>query len=485
MNNINFNRNLLEVALLDPNLGDERVLKNRIQKLNQEDRNDLVSGLNEIEKIILNFKFQDLITLEKALKELPERALCVILLTDDGNVIGARYGEDACKAWGEKLGVWISSETVISLIHVVRNALIAKGASRASFSCDAMISCLFEHLRNEQPLIEDKMIHKRLNIAERNRRSIGHLNQIRICKEKTEGHQTRVAALAKAEKCIDTVLDGLNKCSGHFTFDKHHKLVFILSEKRYYFNFDEYKLDEFVLCLNHVHCISNYNKCMSIRDSFPTTVGAMKNLLGDFDKYPEEIKQKLNEVFESRKLNYPDPLEGIHLIKCYLTAVGGKFKFERMKLEEEIIELQKSIEEITKIRTALLNSELNLLDFSSLEFGKNPLQVEQVQMSPLPPNPPKQRIVVKYDAGFGNWICITGDSPDMNTWGARIPLIKDPSDNDTWFYEVPEGAPKFDYKFTLHKKGASGFEWETKNGNHKYDPIQKGQQVHVVTFPKK
>lgn len=94
--------------------------------------------------------------------------------------------------------------------------------------------------------------------------------------------------------------------------------------------------------------------------------------------------------------------------------------------------------------------------------------VATVQLAaPIPEQPRhfsnQTRIIVKYDAGFGNKLFIRGSGPNMN-WGKGVELRN--IDKDTWVYETNESRG-FEYKILLNDKT-----WE-KDKNHNIERDKK------------
>ena len=626
MNTIKLNGTLPR-ALMDPTMDlqhpdngqkNKAALINRVKNLSQEERTAVMEGLNEIFGALREAQTTNLQGLNEILKRFPEKALSVLLLTDNGVVIEAAVGEGFFKAIGEGALGWVSSDTVVNAVAQVRLGLKAKGATEASYDYDAMRSDLFECLGKQQPepaelslekkeqrakllsieelkdpkydavycaviaskirkdqwlrtefsktLVQiDKMVeggsegkaqwgqvvtslverprlltpkernqlqnigHKkenyaeeeqlfianlvyltafrqsdlmlkeiekeekkieereaanlesrkslngniknRLKIAEKNRLIFGWSQVIEASQEKIKKNLSRMAELSYGQKTMDSLHALL------ITDKEVNFLETFSGALQEFIRMNESKSNKFEELFIHLRAVSNV--LSSNPNRLEGVIASMNSNLGNYDKTylivdPHGIKSGLTEIFAKKDPVFSSMSKRKEFINCYFEAVKLSFDWQYMELETDNVDLQKSIAEITEKKNRLSNSELD-----SLPAPK----VHRAQINPPGLEAPKQRIVVKYDAGFGNTICITGEGPQMNSWGAQIPLVKDPSDKDTWFYEIPEGAAKFDYKFTLQKKGVSAFEWEVKNGNYTRDPAQKGKIEHVIKFP--
>ena len=472
---------LLVRAILDPSMDLEdpsymqenmAILTSRIKKLSQKDRADLNQGLTEIASSLREAQATNLNGLNNLLKQWPERALCVLLLTDDGVVVQGDPVADVCSAMGSLFGAWNGSQALVNTIKQVRLELIRQGANPVDFSYDDMVSCLSKFQG------ENQTIEKRLEVAKKNKIAIDCLSNIQVSKEKIEENRERITNLMKSQPSIELLQNQLTvkrkPKDNEKTLDDFSKFLeeFLLVGNTADFRFMD--LD------THLHAISPIlSERLRLKD-FEDAVTHMKTLLGNFNETylsvgPSGIKYTLNSFFEPKEPGFLKTMmrqefftmTKKELIQCYLEAVSRKFQWECLVLEGNNNALQEKIVMSAKVRAALLSS----------------VPVEKPALPPRQPvNAPKQRIVVKCNAGPDNWICVTGEGPDMNSWGIKIPLFKDPSDKDTWFYEIPEGAAKFEYKFTLHKKDVLGFEWEEKTGNYTRDPAQKGQVEHVIKF---
>lgn len=91
--------------------------------------------------------------------------------------------------------------------------------------------------------------------------------------------------------------------------------------------------------------------------------------------------------------------------------------------------------------------------------------------------PDRSRIIVKYDAGFGNMIEIRGAVKATLSWNAGKALICEGGNH--WEINLPKVSGDFEFKITLRKEDGSVL-WEKlpKNGNRTFESYSRSKEIY-------